>query len=743
MVYRLGIYRMVSKKLVFIAVYCSFLYGLSPFPVSGQTEPAKETWALIIGTDQGLYGIDWQGSRTPLWTGGAVRAIKRSKDYWALLSDQGIAVSQDLRTWEDRNQGLPVKVIKVYDQGKKSFIRHVQDIKDVEIHPENTAIMVCAVKDGVFLSRNAGLSWEYMGMPPYRTNGIKAVAVANLPDLTIFLSHSVYGVYYRHVDSPGSQWIELNQGLENLETTDNPDEVSDIAVVLPRPEEVAGTLPRIFASQTFRRRIYELHWEQKRFSRIWGEEALDQSDGFGTVDALDPGRETLRFVQDGCIGEIPYPPKTQASGEAEEPRIRQRDDLLRLIQEIPGTMGLKPSCVFLGAHTPDLEPINVSELWLLNASHHPSETPGVNREGIYLPVNHAMDPQTLKPYMDLISRQGLNMVVMDMKDDYGRLRFTPKNSYITAKGRVFRPLDIDGFLQVMKTHKIYTVARIVVFKDPELAKKEGGKFAVWDSRTNSPWLGYYDSRQKKQPPGTRGEAENPLLTILPAADPDYEIVRTYYDERWVDPYAEEVWEYHRAIAQELHERGFDEIQFDYIRFPTDGANLADAQYRWKDPGMDMDSALISFLRHIRSRVEAPLSIDIYGANGWYRTGARTGQEVELLVPYVDVICPMYYPSHFEQDFLAQNPPQLRPYRIYYQGTQRAQRISRRKVIIRPYIQAFYLNVSYDRTYYNQNYVRLEVEGVRAGGNGGLTYWNNLGRYDDIPLMPSITPSLGG
>ena len=112
-----------------------------------------------------------------------------------------------------------------------------------------------------------------------------------------------------------------------------------------------------------------------------------------------------------------------------------------------------------------------------------------------------------------------------------------------------------------------------------------------------------------------------------------------------------------------------------------------------------------------------------------------------MVPYVDVICPMYYPSHFEQDFLAQNPPQLRPYRIYYQGTQRAQRISRRKVIIRPYIQAFYLNVSYDRKYYNQNYVRLEVEGVRAGGNGGLTYWNNLGRYDDIPLMPSITPPL--
>ncbi|MDR2394983.1 MAG: hypothetical protein LBD93_12635 [Treponema sp.] len=736
---------MVSKKFFLISAAFSFLYVLSSLPASVQTKRAQATWPLLIGTEAGLYGIDGKGSRTALWTRGAVRAIKRTQDYWAILSDQGIAVSRDLRTWEDRNQGLPVKVIKVYDQGKKSFIRQVQDLKDLEIHPENPAILVCAVKDGVFLSRNAGLSWENLGMPPYRTNGIKAVAVGNLPELTVFLSHSVYGVYYLNLDTPGATWLEVNAGLENLETTDNPDEVSDIALALPRSEEGDGALPRIFASQTFRQRIYELHWAEKRFSTIWAAPVAGQTDGVGTVDALDAGRETLRFVQDGSVLELPYPPKTQALGEATEGRIRQRDDLFRFIQELPLNGGLKPSCVFLGEHTfyPEGEPINLSELWLLNTSLYPENIPGVNKEGIYLPVNHSMSPETLKPYMDLINQQGLNMVVVDMKDDYGRLRFTPHNPAITAKGRVFWPLDIDAFLPSMKAQAVYTVARLVVFKDPELAKKEGGKFAVWDSRNNSPWLGYYDSRQKKQSPGTRGEKENPLITILPAEDPDYEILRTYYDERWVDPYSEEVWEYHAAIARELHERGFDEIQFDYIRFPTDGSNLADARYRWKDPGMDMDSALISFLRHIRFQVDAPLSIDIYGANGWYRTGSRTGQEVELLAPYVDVICPMYYPSHFEQYFLAQNPPQLRPYRIYYQGTQRAQRISRGQVIIRPYIQAFYLNVSYDRKYYNQNYVRLEVEGVRAGGNGGLTYWNNLGRYDDIPLMPSRNTALGG
>jgi hypothetical protein len=149
--------------------------------------------------------------------------------------------------------------------------------------------------------------------------------------------------------------------------------------------------------------------------------------------------------------------------------------------------------------------------------------------------------------------------------------------------------------------------------------------------------------------------------------------------------------------------------------------------------MDMESAMLSFLRHIRARVRAPISIDIYGANGWYRTAARTGQEVELLAPWVDVICPMYYPSHFEQNFLAQAPEEMRPYRIYYQGTMRTSRISRGQVIVRPYVQAFYLNVSYDRKYYNEDYVLREVQGVRGAGSPGLTYWNNVGRYGDIPF----------
>jgi hypothetical protein len=181
-------------------------------------------------------------------------------------------------------------------------------------------------------------------------------------------------------------------------------------------------------------------------------------------------------------------------------------------------------------------------------------------------------------------------------------------------------------------------------------------------------------------------------------------------------------------------RGFDEVQFDYIRFPTDGENVDAASYRWRDPGMDKESALASFLRFARENIAAPISIDIYGANGWYRSGVRTGQDVELLVKYVDVICPMFYPSHFEQGFLAQAPAEDRPYRIYKMGVLRNAFIARKKVVIRPYVQAFFLNVSYDRAYYGPDYVRREVEGVRDAMNAGLTFWNNAGRYDDLPVL---------
>jgi hypothetical protein len=734
------------------------------FPVQAQ-RPAEagEEFPLLIGTEDGLYGLSMEGNPRSLWQGGEVRKIVAAGDSWVLLSGAGIVWSDDLLRWEERNRGLPVKTIKVFENGVKSFVPAIQEIKDLMVHPGNPALMVCATKDTVFLSRDAGLSWTSLGMPPYQTNGIKAVAAAFLPDLTVFLSHSLYGIHYLQPDRRDAGWTELNGGIETLETTGDADEIADILVV----QGTVSSQAHIYVSQSFRRRIYSLDWDQKHFRLLWSgdaddaggagnagsrNDAGDDTGAFGAVDSLgpvNPGRAGsppagLRFVSGGAVGELALGPSRDS-----EPVYRDREDILDIVRDIPIHLELDPLCLVIRPPGPESRvlplpegPVNLSELWLpLNGQIKRPETAYArDKEGLYLPVNHAMESRTLKPYLDLIAERNLNMVVIDMKDDYGRLRFDPRNPRIAEQGRVFRPLDIDSFLARMKEQGVYTAARIVVFKDPALAGRSGGKYAVWDSRTGRAWAGYYDRRRKKTTPEAQAEEKKgPLeIEILADADANYEILRTYYDERWVDPYSEEVWDYIADIAEELHRRGFDEIQFDYIRFPTDGVNLENARYRWQDQGMDMESAIISFLRHIRSRLDAPISIDIYGANGWYRTGGRTGQEVELLSRYVDVICPMYYPSHFAQDFLAQSPAELRPYRIYNLGARRTAHISRGRIVVRPYVQAFYLNVSYDRRYYDPDYVRREAEGVRDAGRGGLTYWNNSGRYDDIPKPADFT-----
>jgi hypothetical protein len=695
----------------------------------------------------------------PLWQGGSVKKIISTPDGLMILTNEGIFVSNDLKTWEKRSQGLPEQTIKIYQDGEKTFLYTIKEIKDLKMNPANPDVLACTTNDQVYLSLDQGRSWSGLGGLPYRSNGIKAVAVVYLPKankagtnapdkndsgaytandgsgntLTIFAAHSIYGIHYLQPGIAGAKWTEINKGIEELETSKSPDEVSDIAALI-RDD---GSL-EIYASQTFRRRIYRLNWESKSSELVW-------TDGqpLGTVDSLDAGKTGIRFIQEGAISEIAYPETSGDQGDAGYRYVQQPHDMTETVCSAAASVGQQLNCIVIQKENQTaVEHISLSELWLLEETTPQTAKTAVKspriekaqasgKEGLYLPVNHAMDAGSLKPYLNTIDSSGLNLVVIDMKDDYGRLRFTPNSPELAEKGRVFRPLDIEAFLSNMKERGIYTVARIVVFKDPVLASKEGNKYAVWDARNNKPWAGYSDSRRKKTDISAE-DRRNTLLEFRAADDPAYEIVRTFYDERWVDPYSEEVWEYIAGLAAELHERGFDEIQFDYIRFPTDGVNLDNARYRWQENGMDMESAILSFLRHVRARINAPISIDIYGANGWYRTGARTGQEVELLAPWVDVICPMYYPSHFEQTFLAQHPPELRPYRIYYQGVFRTSRISRGSIIVRPYAQAFFLNVSYDRKYYNNDYVRLQLEAVRDAGSGGLIYWNNIGRYEDLP-----------
>ncbi len=136
-------------------------------------EPPKQevrSPVMLAGTINGLYSMEPTGLST--LRSGEVKKILHVKPngsagnpdgYWSILGGDGILVSTDLKRWEQRGQGLPIKTIKVFQDGNKSFLRVPQEIKDLEINPADPRIMVCATKDNVYLSRDQGVSWRNPG----------------------------------------------------------------------------------------------------------------------------------------------------------------------------------------------------------------------------------------------------------------------------------------------------------------------------------------------------------------------------------------------------------------------------------------------------------------------------------------------------------------------------------------------------------------------------------------------------
>lgn len=714
---------------------------ITALPQKPLEEPATvEDTGILTGTDTGLYKTV-RGTVFPLWTEGSVDQILFDGN-WYFVTSAGILFSSDLKTFELRNNGLPVQTIKEYKTDEtgektKSFTTQQQMLKDIAVHPQNSDIMVTMTKDAVFLTRDGGLNWENIGFSA-KTAGGKAVAVASMPklipveipsetdsapsvtyqiadetELVVFLSHSIYGLAYLTPDIENANWTDIETGFEMLPTQTYVEEIADILPVstIGSNGEISTD---IYLSQTFIPRIYRLDWQKQIGELLWkGEEPTD------TVDGLSWTGSNLVYTKIEGFSVFNTILKENTGIPSESARWLEDINLVdgnALCAYVPQDMS--------GFETG----LSLRELWLLEPQKILTKYASTinDKNSIYIPATEVQTEAGINKYLKIIADNKLNSIVIDMKDDFGVLRYDTHNPLLLEKGYVSKYyIDLDHFVEKMKTQNVYLVARIVVFKDKNLAEYDHGKYAVWDNSTKAPWLGIkgYETVLNAEGNPVINTNGNPVKKT------------TYYDENWVDPYSEEVWEYNATVAQDLVSRGFDEIQFDYIRFPTDGYNLSKATFRWQDKGMDKESALISFLSYARQNITAPIGIDIYGANGWYRSGARTGQDVELLSKYVDVICPMFYPSHFEQTFLAYQPEVERPYRIYFFGTYRNTVIARNQVLVRPWVQAFYLPVSFDKKYYdfgaNSTYVARQIYGVRDSIDRGYMYWNNSGRYDDI------------
>ena len=294
----------------------------------------------------------------------------------------------------------------------------------------------------------------------------------------------------------------------------------------------------------------------------------------------------------------------------------------------------------------------------------------------------------------LVEQTEVNTVIMDVKGDRGLIPYPSAIPLATEVGaqEQIRVRDWPEFMKWFKDRCVYTIARIVVFKDDPLANTHP-ELAVIDRRTGQPW-------------------------------------RDWEKLAWTDPFHEEVWDYNIAIAQEAAAKGFDEIQFDYIRFPSDG-ELREALFSRPSTEKARRAAIVGFLKRARDAL-SPLGVkiaaDVFGHTVWAAGDTGIGQNIEDIAPYVDVLSPMLYPSSFKVGIPGYPVAMDHLYELVHESTRRAvERLQGTGTVVRPWIQDF-RDYAFDRRKFSPQEIRDQMEGVLDGGGGGWMLWDTGVRY---------------
>jgi hypothetical protein len=196
---------------------------------------------------------------------------------------------------------------------------------------------------------------------------------------------------------------------------------------------------------------------------------------------------------------------------------------------------------------------------------------------------------------------------------------------------------------------------------------------------------------------------------------------------WVDPFRIEVWEYNVGIAKEAVALGFDEVQFDYIRFPSDG-DYWETVYTEERSFETRTKAIREFCQYVHDELEptgAFYSADLYGLTPWAGPDQDMGigQLIEEMAPYFDYLSPMVYPATFRGVQFSFGDPLYHPYEVVYQSCLKA--IERTKTKIRPWLQHYSL---YGVVYGTEEKVAQKRAAQDAGANGWL-YWKTDAEYD--------------
>ncbi len=321
--------------------------------------------------------------------------------------------------------------------------------------------------------------------------------------------------------------------------------------------------------------------------------------------------------------------------------------------------------------------------------------------GIYLTGWTAGTPARLARALTLFEGDSiLNAVVIDIKDATGRLSYQPLDGGLVAMGvGTNRIKDLESVIDTFHQRGIYVIGRLTVFQDPFYAAKYPSE-ALIDTRTGLVW-------------------------------------RDYKDITWLRPDSAAVAEYTATIARDAYAQGFDEINLDYVRFPSDGElKYIDLSTFTKNKAETMQD----FFRTMREALAGiPLSADVFGLTMSARDDVGIGQKAVLIAPQVDALAPMLYPSHFWNGSYGIEVPAEKPYEVMYQalsdGIAKLEAVGIDRDKIRPWFQDFdLLGVSYDASM-----VRAQIQAAADLGIYSWMMWDPRNDYTDevYKLEPEV------
>lgn len=242
-------------------------------------------------------------------------------------------------------------------------------------------------------------------------------------------------------------------------------------------------------------------------------------------------------------------------------------------------------------------------------------------------------PKLRKQMINSLKEYGYNSIVIDIKDEAGHLTYNSSvQTAIDIKASQRMVANINDLITELHDNGLYVIGRIVTFKDPTYASK---------------------------------------ITDIAYKKSDGSVWQDYAGNKWPNPYNKASWEYPIALAKEAAELGFDEIQFDYVRFPSSEGRVSQIAYGFEFGSKTKADIIVEFLEKVMTELESydvQVSVDVFGIitkrNGDFE---NIGQDFSRIASVVDVICPMVYPSHYNFNEYGLAKPDKAPYSLIYKS----------------------------------------------------------------------------